>query len=161
MRKLFQTVFKGAFAALRMTLVPVLFCVLPASQSFANAGQTQCQIWQRPDGYDESWIPVSFKSSCAAHIKCYETADAAWSSCNTEFYTSLRKSCEAMFPHASLSAAGAKSGGEEESAAGSSEAALISCLQVADEFYAKVQSPVVLKQFQGLQEKASPQAPAL
>jgi len=155
MRKLFQTVFEGAISALRTTLV--LIWVLPASHAFADAGPASCQVWQRPDGYDESWIPVSFKTSCAVHIKCYETADAGWSSCNTEFYTSLRKSCDAMFPHAALSAAGSKSGEEE----GSAEGALISCLQVADEFYAKVQSPAVLKQFQGLQEKSNRQAPAL
>jgi hypothetical protein len=155
MRNLFQTVFEGALAALRTTLV--LIWVVPASQAFADARQANCQTWQRPDGYDESWIPVSFKSSCVAHIKCYEGADAGWSSCNTELYTSLRKSCESMFPHAALSAAGSKPGEEE----GSAEGALISCLQVADEFYAKVQSPAVLKQFQGLQEKSNQQASAL
>ncbi len=159
MRNLFQTVFEGALAALRTTLV--LIWVVPASQAFADARQANCQTWQRPDGYDESWIPVSFKSSCVAHIKCYEGADAGWSSCNTELYTSLRKSCESMFPHAALSAAGSKFGEEEGSSEGSSEAALISCLQVADEFYAKVQSPAVLKQFQGLQEKSNQQASAL
>jgi hypothetical protein len=159
MRKLFQTVFEGALFALRTTLrtTLVLIWVIPASQAFADAGQASCRSWQRPDGYDESWIPVSFKASCVSHIKCYETPDAGWSSCNTEFYTSLRKSCDAMFPHAALSAAGSKSGEEE----GSAEGALISCLQVADEFYAKVQSPAVLKQFQGLQEKPNHQAPAL
>lgn len=155
MRNLFQTVFEGALAALRTTLV--LIAVVPASQAFADAKQSNCQTWQRPDGYDESWIPVSFKSTCVAHIKCYEGADAGWSSCNTELYTSLRKSCESMFPHAALSAAGSKPGEEE----GSAEGALISCLQVADEFYAKVQSPAVLKQFQGLQEKSNQQASAL
>ena len=60
-----------------------------------------------------------------------------------------------MYPHANLSAAGSKSGDDEASAEASAEASLMSCLQVADEFYSKVQSPATLKHFQAMQEKSA------
>jgi hypothetical protein len=136
----------------------LLAWVLPAAGAFAEP--EKCEAWQRPDGYDESWIPVSFRSTCAEHSKCYEKTDASWSACNSLMYSSLRKSCETMYPHAALSAAGGATGkGSDDEASG--EASLMTCLQVADEFYSKVQSPAALKHFQASQEKPVQKAAAL
>ena len=129
----------------------VLIWVLPVPEAFAATDSAKCEAWHRPDGYDEAWIPGPFKAICATHTTCYEKADATWSACNSALYTSLRRSCENMYPHANLSAAGSKSGDDEASA----EASLMSCLQVADEFYSKVQSPATLKHFQAMQEKSA------
>lgn len=155
MRKLFQPVFEWAFSAL--LAMSVMIWILPVPEAFASPAPNQCESWHRPDGYDEAWIPASFKPFCATHSHCYQTADTTWSTCNAEFYASLRKSCEAMYPHAVLSAGSSKSSDDDASG----EASLITCLQVADEFYSKVQSPPALKQYQAMQEKSVHQVSAL
>ncbi len=159
MRKLSQALreFATGFAAIVFPLL-LLACLLPVPEAFAETDK--CEAWHRPDGYDESWIPAPFREICAEHTRCYEKSDASWSACNSGMYASLRKSCESMYPHAALSAAGgtgAKTGDDEASG----EASLMSCLQVADEFYSKVQSPAALKHFQALQEKSSQKVSAL
>ena len=159
MRKLSQALreFATEFASLNVPLL-LLACMLPVPEAFADADK--CEAWHRPDGYDESWIPASFRVICVEHTRCYEQADASWSACNSSMYASLRKSCESMYPHAALSAAGGTGarGGDDEA---SGEVSLMSCLQVADEFYSKVQSPAALKHFQALQEKSSQRVSAL
>lgn len=128
----------------------LLTLFLPMPEAYA-AETGQCEAWHRPDGYDESWIPDSFKAVCKTHRSCYEKADASWSNCNSEFYSSLRQACEASHPHASLSAGNSRNGDDEASG----ESALLACLQVADEFYAKVQASPALRHFQAMQEKAA------
>ncbi|MEY4630078.1 MAG: hypothetical protein RIQ81_198 [Pseudomonadota bacterium] len=141
----------GLFANLTASSI-LLTLFLPQPEVYAGSGESgRCEAWHRPDGYDESWLPESFRSVCQVHKACYEKSDASWSACNSEFYSSLRQACENSYPHASLSAANSRSDTDEASA----ESSLLTCLQVADEFYAKVQASPALKQFQAMQEKAS------
>lgn len=103
-----------------------------------------CEAWHLPDGYDDSWVPESFKTPCSQHRVCYGAEDASWARCNSDFYAALRQACDGMYPHAVLSAG---SDNSEQSAS----SALLACLQVADDFFAKVQTASGLKQFQRFQ----------
>lgn len=140
----------------RVARLLILTCLgvvsFPQKDAFATESATatsgmKCDFWHLPDGYDDGWVPEAFKPSCDRHRQCYGTADASWAKCNADFYIALRRGCEAMYPQAALTLSfeGIEDGGA------SGGGSLLACLQVADDFFAKVQTSNGLKQFQLLQ----------
>lgn len=117
-----------------------------------EAAKARCESWHLPDGYDAGWVPEVFKAPCLKHRQCYSAEDASWAKCNSDFYAGLRQSCETMFPHAALVGGDEIADPSEEASQRPSTAgALLACLQVADDFFAKVQTASGLKQFQQFQ----------
>lgn len=109
-----------------------------ASYPYARSIDT-CTAWRKPDRLSDSWGAVSFSGACQIHDRCYHTTGSSWGECNDRFLTDMKKSCDRDLERQRL----------EKGQHGKPDGqALALCYDIANLYFAKVQTAEAQKRFE-------------
>jgi hypothetical protein len=108
--------------------------------SFPYARQVDnCTAWRKPDRLSDNWGAVSFSGACQLHDRCYHTPSANWGECNQNFLSDMKKACDRDLERQRL----------EKGQHGRPDGqALALCYEIANLYFAKVQTAEAQKRFE-------------